>query len=260
MAKAFPIAAALVLALAGCNEQAEKPKPAEPPQEPSKPSKPALQKLEITDAVPGEGPAAAVGDTLFMLYTGKLGDDTVFDSTSKRDNAPFSFTLGQGAVIKGWDEGLVGMKVGGKRTLGIPWQMAYGEGGNPPTIPPKADLYFDVELLDLVKEGEEDVIERTTVKPGSGREAKDGDVVTVNYVGTLVGGSVFDEKFKTKPYTFTLGDKKVRDFFQIAVRGMKKGGERKVRVAPEAGFGPMGGPNVEGSQILYYTVKLVDIK
>lgn len=81
-------------------------------------------------------------------YTGRLMDGTKFDSSLDRDE-PFSFTLGQGQVIKGWDEGVVGMKKGGKRKLVIPSDMAYGKRGSPPKIPPDAPLQFEIELLEI---------------------------------------------------------------------------------------------------------------
>jgi len=85
------------------------------------------------------------GDTLSMHYTGFLPDGTVFDSSLAR--GPFSFKLGQGQVIPGWEQGLAGMCVGEKRKLTIPPHLAYGENGYPPVIPPAATLTFDVELL-----------------------------------------------------------------------------------------------------------------
>jgi FKBP-type peptidyl-prolyl cis-trans isomerase FkpA len=81
-------------------------------------------------------------------YTGWLTDGKKFDSSVDRGH-PFRFTLGVGQVIRGWDEGVAGMKVGGKRQLHIPPQLGYGERGFPPDIPPNAPLIFDVELLEV---------------------------------------------------------------------------------------------------------------
>ncbi|MBN1312427.1 MAG: FKBP-type peptidyl-prolyl cis-trans isomerase [Anaerolineae bacterium] len=102
--------------------------------------------LQIEDIVTGTGPEAKAGDTVSVHYTGWLTDDTKFDSSVDRDQ-PFEFTLGQGQVIQGWDEGVVGMKVGGKRRLTIPPELGYGEQGAGGTIPPNATLIFEVELL-----------------------------------------------------------------------------------------------------------------
>lgn len=105
--------------------------------------------LKIKDTVIGKGPVAKAGDRLSMHYTGTLEDGTKFDSSLDR-NDPFDFTLGAGQVIQGWDTGIVGMNVGGKRTLVIPYKMAYGEQGIPGVIPPKATLNFEVELLEIL--------------------------------------------------------------------------------------------------------------
>lgn len=105
--------------------------------------------LKYKDTLIGEGDVTKAGDHLSMHYTGTLDDGTKFDSSHDR-NAPFNFVLGIGQVIKGWDVGVEGMKVGGKRTLVIPYDMAYGEGGIPGTIPPKATLNFDVEVLEIL--------------------------------------------------------------------------------------------------------------
>lgn len=108
----------------------------------------ALEKLIIEDIVVGEGPAVQRGSRVRVHYTGTFEDGTVFDSSLERGE-PISFTCGVGMVIDGWDRGLIGLKKGGKRRLSIPYKLAYGEAGYPGAIPPKADLFFDVELVDV---------------------------------------------------------------------------------------------------------------
>lgn len=107
--------------------------------------------LGIIDVVAGTGATPSAGQTVSVQYTGWLSDGTKFDSSLDR-GTPFEFVLGAGQVIAGWDEGLAAMQVGGKRRMFIPADLAYGEQGRPPTIPPNSELIFDVELLD-VKEG-----------------------------------------------------------------------------------------------------------
>jgi hypothetical protein len=104
--------------------------------------------LEKVDMKVGAGAEAKTGNTVKVHYTGRLMDGTKFDSSLDR-NEPFSFTLGKGEVITGWDEGVVGMKVGGKRKLTIGYKKAYGSMGSPPSIPPKATLVFEIELLEV---------------------------------------------------------------------------------------------------------------
>ena len=104
--------------------------------------------LQYVDLVAGTGRQAELGDTASVHYTGWLADGKKFDSSVDRKE-PFSFRLGGGQVIKGWDEGVYGMKIGGKRKLTIPPQLGYGARGAGGVIPPNATLTFDVELLDL---------------------------------------------------------------------------------------------------------------
>ena len=103
-------------------------------------------KIEITQK--GSGTEAANGMSVSVHYTGKLTDGTKFDSSLDR-GTPFTFTLGQGSVIKGWDQGVLGMMVGEKRTLTIPSELGYGSAGAGASIPPNATLIFDIELLDV---------------------------------------------------------------------------------------------------------------
>lgn len=104
--------------------------------------------LQYVDLVKGTGREAHVGETASVYYTGWLKDGTKFDSSVDRGQ-PFQFRLGAGQVIKGWDEGVVGMNVGSKRKLTIPPHLGYGARGAGGVIPPNATLVFDVESLDL---------------------------------------------------------------------------------------------------------------
>ncbi|MCA9591092.1 MAG: FKBP-type peptidyl-prolyl cis-trans isomerase [Myxococcales bacterium] len=104
----------------------------------------------MKDIVVGKGPEAAAGDTIKVHYVGTLTDGKEFDQSRKRGE-PFEFQLGAGRVIKGWDLGVAGMKVGGKRKLTIPPTLGYGARGAPPVIPPNSTLVFEVELLEVKK-------------------------------------------------------------------------------------------------------------
>jgi FKBP-type peptidyl-prolyl cis-trans isomerase len=104
--------------------------------------------LQYLDEKVGSGATVKAGDQVEVHYTGTFKDGTKFDSSKDRGQ-PFTVPVGAGRVIKGWDEGLVGMKVGGTRKLIIPYQLAYGESGRPPTIPPKSELHFEIELLKI---------------------------------------------------------------------------------------------------------------
>jgi len=105
--------------------------------------------LVIEELVIGEGAEAQDYNKVVVNYTGTLEDGSVFDSSLKAGRGPFTFTLGVGAVIKGWDLGVKGMKVGGKRKLTIPSDLGYGDIGAGGVIPPGATLIFEVELLEV---------------------------------------------------------------------------------------------------------------
>jgi FKBP-type peptidyl-prolyl cis-trans isomerase FkpA len=114
-----------------------------------------VTELKKIDVKQGDGPEARPGNTVIVHYTGWLYDPSSPDGHGKKFDSsldrkqPFAFPLGAGRVIKGWDEGVAGMKTGGKRTLVIPPQMAYGERGAGGVIPPNATLVFDVELIEV---------------------------------------------------------------------------------------------------------------
>lgn len=103
--------------------------------------------LIVKDVVVGTGAEAKDGDLVSVEYTGKFANGKVFDSTDSHGGQPLPFTLGTGQVIPGWDQGVLGMKVGGERTLVIPPALGYGANGFPPVIPANATLYFDVKLV-----------------------------------------------------------------------------------------------------------------
>ena len=107
-----------------------------------------MSELEIEDQIVGDGEEAIAGQTVEVHYTGWLTDGTKFDSSHDR-NETFSFKLGGGQVIAGWDQGVAGMKIGGARKLTIPPEMGYGERGAGGVIPPNATLVFKVELIGL---------------------------------------------------------------------------------------------------------------
>lgn len=157
---------------AGCSKLTEPPRPepvqsespgssepkgqaaAQPSANPSPAPQPAADpnaKLEIKDLVVGKGAEAKAGDTVKVHYVGTLTNGEEFDASKKHGNEPFQFELGKGRVIKGWDDGVAGMKVGGKRKLTIPPHLGYGSRGAGAKIPPNSTLVFEVELVDVVK-------------------------------------------------------------------------------------------------------------
>lgn len=103
--------------------------------------------LGIVDLAKGKGRPVVAGDTIVVRYVGTLADGTVFDTSAKSHGGTFTFKIGDGRTIKGWEEGLLGMTVGSRRKLTVPPDLAYGESGHPPTIPPKATLLFEIDLV-----------------------------------------------------------------------------------------------------------------
>jgi len=222
-----------------------------------------------TDTKLGEGAEAQAGQTVIVHYTGWLFDEsapenkgTKFDSSLDR-NEPFDFPLGGGRVIKGWDQGVQGMKEGGSRTLIIPAEMGYGAQGAGNDIPPNATLVFEVKLHKATP------TERVDTKLGEGDEAQAGQHVTVHYTGWLFDknaegnkGTKFDSsRDRDEPFDFPLGQSHVIQGWDMGVQGMKVGGQRTLVIPPEMGYGKRGaGGVIPPNAKLIFDVELLDVE
>lgn len=230
--------------------------------------------LEYTEIVAGAGAAPKPGDIVSVNYTGTLTNGTVFDSSYKR-NQPFKFPLGQGQVIKGWDEGIALMKQGGKARLTIPPELGYGARGAGGVIPPNATLIFEVELVGIsagapaapTKVNEADYTTTSSglkyhdFAVGNGPAPKQGQQVVVHYTGWLLNGAKFDSSLdRGEPFAFNIGVGQVIPGWDEGVLSMKVGGKRQLVIPANLGYGAQGaGGVIPPNATLVFEVELLEV-
>jgi peptidylprolyl isomerase len=231
-----------------------------------------LQYIEIEQ---GDGPAPQAGDLVQVHYRGTLEDGTQFDSSYDRGQ-PFAFTLGEGMVIAGWDEGIALMKVGGKAKLIIPPELGYGSRGSGGSIPPNATLVFEVELVS-VQPGAPDAptqveaSDYTTTESGlqyydfvvgNGPPVEIGKPVSVHYTGWLEDGTRFDSSYdRGQPAVFVIGVGQVIPGWDEGLADMNTGGIRQLVIPPELGYGSQGagGGRIPPDATLIFEVELIAV-
>ncbi|XP_057795094.1 peptidyl-prolyl cis-trans isomerase FKBP62-like [Salvia miltiorrhiza] len=223
-----------------------------------------LKKKLLKDGESWQNPNS--GDEVEVHYVGTLLDGTMFDSSVDR-GIPFIFKLGEGQVIKGWDEGIKTMKKGEKALFTIPPELAYGESGSPPTIPPNATLQFEVELLswtsvkDICKDG--GIFKKVLVEGQGWQNPNDLDEVYVKYEAWLEDGTIVS---KEDGVEYTVKDGYFCSALSKAVKTMKKGEKALLTVKPQYGFGEKGKPvsgdegNVPPNASLQINLELVSWK
>lgn len=206
------------------------------------------EEFKIETVKPGTGDkVAAKGDILLVDYTGRLDnpkDGKIFDTSKKEGRTPFAVKLGEGQVIAGWEQGLIGAKKGEIRHLSIPHYLAYGPSGKG-DIPPKARLYFEVEVKDFVTPGE---LKTETTKEGKGEAIKSGEKGEFHYTGWLDGFNgkkKFDSSLdRGKPIPVTLGAGQVIKGWDEGLVGMKPGETRRLTIPYNLAYGDHGSQGV----------------
>lgn len=228
--------------------------------------------LQYIETLAGTGDFPAPGDNVSVNYVGKLQDGTVFDS-SENAGQPITFQLGTGQVIPGWDEGIALMKKGGKATLVIPPDLAYGEQGAGGVIPPNATLVFDVELVDIKPAPTPAVVEAdqfTTTDSGlqyydfvvgEGDTPENGDLASIEFSAWVKDGSFLGSSAdQGQPLTFTIGNGDLLPGWEEGVASMQAGGKRQLVLPPALAFGEEGQGRIPANATLIIEVELVSFR
>ena len=225
--------------------------------------------IEYTETEAGTGAQPKPGDIVTVHYTGMLEDGTIFDS-SIESGQPFTFVLGQGQVIPGWDQGIALMHEGGKATLVIPPELAYGTTGRD-QIPPDATLTFEVELVEVLAAPEpadialedyettESGLKYFDLEPGRGESPVSGDSVTLHFYGWLEDGTSLGGTTDGPPASFQIGGNQVFPGLEEGVSTMSVGGQRQLLIPPELAFGDTGSASVPPNATLIIEVTLLNI-
>jgi peptidylprolyl isomerase len=219
----------------------------------------------------GKGIPATSGDKVFVHYTGKLMNDTVFDSSYPRKE-PFGFTLGSGQVIKGWDEGIALLHVGDQATFIIPPALGYGERAMG-KIPPNSTLKFDVELVNCLPapkpydvKGKDTVTTATGLKyimvnKTNGAPVKPGMMTKVHYTGFFMDGKIFDSSVQRgEPIEIPIGKGKVIKGWDEGIQLLKVGEKARLIIPYQLGYGEKGRGPIPGKATLIFDVEVIAVK
>jgi peptidylprolyl isomerase len=228
--------------------------------------------LQIAILDEGAGERAEPGDIVRVHYRGLLGDGTVFDSSEGRD--PFRFALGQGAVIRGWDEGIGLLNEGGHALLVIPADLGYGATGSGGVIPPNATLYFEVELVEVLEGGPSDPVEvaegdyETTasglqhyvIEEGQGQIPEEGEPVRIDFTAWFEDGTRLDSSIDAgQPLVFALGSEQIFPGLSEAVSLMRVGGRSQFIIPPDLAFGEQGAAGIPPDTALVFLIDLLEV-
>lgn len=221
----------------------------------------------------GDGTKAEKGDKVSVHYAGRLLDGSPFDDSYKRGK-PFSFPLGGGRVIKGWDEGIAYLNVGDSATLIIPSELGYGAMDRP-TIPANSTLIFDVELIGVkkvIKPVPYKVAGLDTISTGTGLKyirlnktdgaaVTPGSTVAVHYTGYLLDGTIFDSSIpREQPISFPIGVRRVIQGWDEGIALLKVGEKARLVIPPSLAYGSQVKSNIPPNSTLVFDVELMQVK